>query len=57
MEDEDMTDEHVRQRIAYLIEHGGLLPEKSPVSRRLVVIGFVVLGILQAVTLAQLVLN
>lgn len=31
-----MVDEAVRQRIRYLIEHGGVIPQEPPASRRLV---------------------
>lgn len=41
-----MVDEHIRQRIRYLVEHGGVLPQEQPATRRwLVGIGLVIIAL------------
>lgn len=52
MKEDNVVDEHIRQRIRYLVEHGGVLPQEPPVTRNWV-IGFgSVIIVLQVIGIA-----
>lgn len=49
-----MSNEEIRQRIAYLIEHGGLYDDPEADTRRWMRTGVIALSLLAAITLIEL---
>ena len=47
-----MPDEATRQRIKYLVEHGGVMPQEPPASRRWLVAVGVAIATLQLLEIA-----
>lgn len=44
-----MVDEHIRQRIKYLVEHGDVIPSEPPATRRWLLAVGIIIAVLQLV--------